>query len=175
MTFESPPPRVHWTDARRGRWPGNGVRRNPIGDAADVDELIGPDQLFDALPEADFVVNILPLTAATRHLFDRQAFAIMKPDAYFINVGRGGTVDEDALIEALCAGEIAGAGLDVFEQEPLPADSPLWGMTNVIITSHYAGLTPAYDSRALEIFLGNLGRYRRGEPLRNVVDKRLGY
>jgi phosphoglycerate dehydrogenase-like enzyme len=152
-----------------------GVRRNPAGGAADVDELIGPDQLFDALPEADFVVDILPMTAATRHLFDRRAFAAMKPDAYFINVGRGGTVDEAALIEALRAGEIAGAGLDVFEEEPLPEDSPLWGLTNAIITSHYAGLTPEYDNRAFAIFIDNLGRYQRGEPLRNVVDKRLGY
>lgn len=152
-----------------------GVRRNPAGEAGDVDELIGPDRLFEVLPQADFVVNILPMTTATRHFFDDRAFAAMKPDAYFVNVGRGGTVDENALIEALRAGEIAGAGLDVFEEEPLPEDSPLWGMTNVLITSHYAGLTPEYDKRAFAIFIDNLGRYRRGEPLRNVVDKRLGY
>ena len=99
----------------------------------------------------------------------------MKRDAYLVNVARGGVVDEAALIRALRAGWIAGAGLDVFEHEPLAADSPLWDMANVIITGHYAGVTPAYDDRAFEVFLDNLHRYRAGQPLRNVVDKRLGY
>ena len=101
--------------------------------------------------------------------------AAMKPGAYLINIGRGGTVDEPALIRALADGRLGGAALDVFAEEPLPEDSPLWGLENVIITAHYAGGTPHYNQRALAIFLDNLGRFRRGEPLRNVVDKQAGY
>jgi phosphoglycerate dehydrogenase-like enzyme len=99
----------------------------------------------------------------------------MRTTAYVVNIGRGGTIQEPALIQALQEGWIAGAGLDVFETEPLPSNSPLWDLENVIVTSHYAGLTPRYDERALEIFVDNLRRYRAGEPLRNVVDKTLGY
>jgi phosphoglycerate dehydrogenase-like enzyme len=99
----------------------------------------------------------------------------MKPSAYLVNIGRGGTIQEAALIRALREGWIAGAGLDVFEQEPLPDSSPLWEMDNVIITAHYAGMTPEYDERAMAIFLDNLRRYRSGEPLRNLVDKAAGY
>ncbi len=152
-----------------------GVRRNPQDDVPGVDELVAPDQLLATLPAADVVINALPLTGETQHLFGAAAFAAMRPDAVYINIGRGGTTDEVALVAALEAGAIAWAGLDVFETEPLPTDSPLWKMPNVIITSHYSGLTPEYDRRALEIFLDNLDRYRRGQPLRNVVDKRLGY
>lgn len=152
-----------------------GMRRRVDGDMANVDRLITPAQLLNALPGADFVANTLPMTADTHHLFDRLAFAAMKPSSYYINIGRGGTTDEAALIAALQNGEIAGAGLDVFEQEPLPPDSPLWAMNNVIISSHFSGLTPEYDNRALDIFLDNLDRYQRDFPLRNVVDKRLGY
>jgi phosphoglycerate dehydrogenase-like enzyme len=99
----------------------------------------------------------------------------MKPTAYIVNIGRGGIIDEGALVKALQEGWIAGAGLDVFEEEPLPEDSPLWKQENVIITPHYAGATPHYDERAMAIFLDNLRRYKAGEPLRNVVDKKLGY
>jgi phosphoglycerate dehydrogenase-like enzyme len=99
----------------------------------------------------------------------------MKSTAYLVNVGRGGTVDEDALLQAVQEGWIAGAGLDVLEEEPLPEDSPLWEQKHVIITSHYAGITPHYHERALEIFLDNLRRYQAGQPLRNVIDKEVGY
>jgi phosphoglycerate dehydrogenase-like enzyme len=99
----------------------------------------------------------------------------MKPGAYIVNIGRGGTIQEQALVRALEEGWIAGAGLDVFETEPLADDSPLWGMDNVVITSHYAGATPHYDERALDIFVDNLRRYRAGERLHNVVDKEIGY
>jgi len=152
-----------------------GVRRDPGQMMAGVAQMVGPDQLLAVLPEADFVVITIPLTPETRGLFDRRAFAAMRANAYLINIGRGEIVVEPDLIEALQAGRIAGAGLDVFADEPLPPDSPLWDMDNVIVTSHYAGLTPRYDERALAIFLDNLHRYRRGEPLRNVVDKMLGY
>ncbi len=99
----------------------------------------------------------------------------MKRTGYLVNVGRGGTVDEHALAEALREKWIAGAALDVFEEEPLPEASPLWELDNVIITAHYAGSTPHYHERAMAIFLDNLQRYQAGEPLHNVVDKRLGY
>ncbi len=95
----------------------------------------------------------------------------MKPGAFLVNVGRGKLIDEAALIRALREGWIAGAGLDVFETEPLPTDSPLWDMANVIITAHYAGGSPRYYERAMPIFLDNLRRYRAGEALRNLVDK----
>jgi phosphoglycerate dehydrogenase-like enzyme len=137
--------------------------------------MVSKRDLHAALPEADFVVLTIPLTADTRGLFGAQAFASMKPSAYFINIGRGGTVDEPALIQALQNGQIAGAGLDVFASEPLPSDSPLWNMPNVIITSHYSGITPHYHERAMDIFIDNLERYVKGEPLRNVVDKQRGY
>ena len=152
-----------------------GLRRNVALAVPGIERMVCPDQLLDVLPEADFVVITAPLTPETRHMIDKRAFDAMKPSAYIVNIGRGATIVERDLIDALQNGSIAGAGLDVFEQEPLPKDSPLWGMENVIITSHYSGLTPEYDARAIEIFLDNLNRYRAGEPLRNVVDKRLGY
>lgn len=99
----------------------------------------------------------------------------MKPSAYIINIGRGGTIQEASLLQALEEGWIGGAGLDVFEQEPLPEDSPFWGLENLIITSHYSGLTPHYAERGLAIFIDNLKRYQSGRPLRNVVAKDLGY
>ncbi|HIQ05454.1 MAG TPA: D-2-hydroxyacid dehydrogenase [Anaerolineae bacterium] len=152
-----------------------GVRRDPSVSVPNVEAMFGPDQLLDLLPKADFVVLTVPLTRETQGMIGERELRAMKPTAYLINVGRGGTVRESALIQALQKGWIAGAGLDVFETEPLPQDSPLWDMDNVIITSHYAGLTPKYDERAMAIFLDNLQRYRSGEPLRNVVDKKLGY
>lgn len=132
-------------------------------------------QLLDLLPEADFVVLTVPLTHETQGMIGDRELRAMKPTAYLVNVGRGGTVQESALVRALREGWIAGAGLDVFETEPLPDDSPLWAMDNVFVTSHYAGLTPFYHERAMGIFLDNLRRYQAGEPLHNVVDKKLGY
>lgn len=152
-----------------------GVRRDPSVGAAGVAAMHPPQALLDLLPEADFVVLTAPLTPETRHLIGAHELRAMKPSAYLVNIGRGGTVDEPALIAALRAGRIAGAGLDVVAQEPLPPDSPLWEMPNVIITAHYAGATPHYDERAMPIFLENLRRYLAGEPLQNVVDKTLGY
>jgi phosphoglycerate dehydrogenase-like enzyme len=99
----------------------------------------------------------------------------MKPGAIFINVGRGCTVDERALVEALQRGRLAGAGLDVFEKEPLPPESPLWTMDNVLITPHVAGVSPNLPERLAEIFLDNLERHLQKRDLRNVVDRRLGY
>lgn len=152
-----------------------GVRRHPSNTLATVDAMYGPDQLLEILPEAEYVVLTIPLTYETRGMIGGQELRAMKPAACVVNIGRGGTIDEQALITALQEGWIAGAGLDVFETEPLPEDSPLWKMENVIITAHYSGWNPYYDERALEIFLDNLRRYKAGEPLGNVVDKRLGY
>ncbi len=152
-----------------------GIRRNPAGALPGVEAIYGPDRLYDFLPEADCVVLTVPLSRATQGMIGERELRAMKPTSYLINIGRGGTLQQPALIQALREGWIAGAGLDVFEQEPLPATSPLWEMDNVIITAHYAGLTPAYDQRALAIFLDNLRRYRAGEPLQNVVDKAAGY
>ncbi|MBN1814180.1 MAG: D-2-hydroxyacid dehydrogenase [Anaerolineae bacterium] len=152
-----------------------GVRRNPQVGVPGVEAMVGPDDLLEILPEADFVVVTAPLTAETRGMIGERELRAMKPTAYLVNIGRGGIVDEGALIRALEEGWIAGAGLDVFEEEPLPEGSPLWRMENVIVTAHYAGFNPHYDERAMAIFLDNLRRYRAGEPLRNVVDKKLGY
>ena len=117
----------------------------------------------------------LPLTAATRHLFDERMFAACKPGALLVNIARGSVCDEAALVRALQDGRLAGAALDVFEQEPLPADSPLWRLPNVLLSPHISGMTPAYDDRAMQIFAENLRRYLAGEPLLNLVDKDLGY
>jgi phosphoglycerate dehydrogenase-like enzyme len=152
-----------------------GVRRDPSIGAPGIEALYGPDQLLDLLPEADFVVLTVPLTEETEGMIGARELRAMKPTSYIVNIGRGGTIQEEVLTRALQEGWIAGAGLDVFETEPLPVDSPLWDLANVIVTAHYAGMTPHYEERAMAIFLDNLRRYRAGKPLRNVVDKRLGY
>ena len=151
-----------------------GIRRGE-GDLPGVEAMYGPDKLLDLLPEADFVVMTVPMSHATAGMVGERELRAMKPSAYLVNIGRGGTIDQLALIRALQEGWIAGAGLDVFAEEPLPAASPLWDMDNVIVTAHYAGMTPEYDERALAIFLDNLRRYQAGQPLRNVVDKQAGY
>jgi phosphoglycerate dehydrogenase-like enzyme len=153
-----------------------GLRRTVSkGGAPGGVRLESSEKLGDFLPEADYVVNILPFTAETRHYFGEAQFGRMKQSALYINVGRGATTDEAALIQALSSKRIAGALLDVIEREPLPADSPLWDMDNVILTSHYAGRHAQYSRMALEVALENLGRYVRGEPLKNLVDKNKGY
>jgi phosphoglycerate dehydrogenase-like enzyme len=153
-----------------------GLRRTVSkGGAPDGVRLESSARLRDFLPEADYVVNILPSTADTRHYFGEAEFCLMKPSALYINVGRGATTDEEALIKALASKRLAGALLDVTGREPLPEDSPLWGMDNVILTSHYAGRHAEYSRMALNVALENLGRYIRGEPLKNLVDKSQGY
>lgn len=152
-----------------------GIRRDPTRSAEGIEAMYGQDQLRERLPHADIVVVTVPLSRETHGLIGEQELRAMRQSAYLVNIGRGATIDEAALIRALHEGWIAGAGLDVFAQEPLPPESPLWAMENVIITSHYSGITPAYDERAVEIFLDNLARYRSGQPLRNLVDKQVGY
>lgn len=152
-----------------------GIRRDAARHVEGVAAMYGPGDLRERLARADVVVLTVPLSKATRGLIGAAELRAVKPGAYLVNIGRGGTVDEPALARALAEGRLAGAALDVFAEEPLPADSPLWAMENVIITAHYAGATPHYNQRALAIFLDNLRRYRAGTPLRNVVDKDAGY
>lgn len=137
-----------------------------------VDELHGPDQLDRLLPRADFVVLTVPHTPETEGLMDRSRFRCMKPSAFFINIGRGKTTRLADLVASLQAGEVAGAALDVFEEEPLPPEHPLWTLPNVLITPHVAGYGPYLDERRFEIVLGNCRAMINGTSLRNVVDKR---
>ena len=136
-----------------------------------VRKLDGPDALDALLPLADFVVLTVPHTPATEGFMHRARFQRMKRTAFFINIGRGRTTRLDDLVEALRAGEIAGAGLDVYEQEPLPADHPLWTMPGVLMTPHTAGRGPYLDERRFEIILDNARRFLGNQPLRNLVDK----
>ncbi len=140
-----------------------------------VDELMPIDQLPELMRRSDVVMIACPLTEETYHLVNADNLALMKPTAYLINVARGKIVDEPALIEALKAGKIAGAGLDVTEVEPLPEDSPLWDMDSVLLTPHVAGRSQHRVRRAAEFFCENLKRYLNGEPLKNIVDKQLGF
>lgn len=149
-----------------------GVRRSAVAPPPGVERLYSPDRLLDALPEADFVVLAPPLTKDTRGMIGERQLRAMKTSAFLVNVGRGKLVDEQALVCALQEDRIAGAGLDVFETEPLAPESPLWGMPNVIITAHYAGASPRYYERAMPIFLDNLRRFCGRQELRNLVDKR---
>ncbi len=151
------------------------VRRHPRGDEAHVDRTMPIEKLERLCAESDFVVVAVPLTPETRGLIGEPHFRAMSSSAWLINVARGAVVDEAALIRALQAGEIGGAALDVFTEEPLPPDSPLWTMENVIITPHNSWSTPRLVEREATIFLENLRRYLEGAPLLNLVDRRLGY
>lgn len=154
-----------------------GLRRTPGKGypPAGVDRIVGYERLTEVLPDADVVVNILPYTQDTHAFMGRAEFAAMRKTAVFANIGRGKTVDEEALAAAVREGVIGGAVLDVTAEEPLPAESPLWDTPGIIITPHYSGFHPRYDELALGKFLENLKRYTRGEPLLNMVDKGLGY
>jgi phosphoglycerate dehydrogenase-like enzyme len=136
-----------------------------------VAELHQPAALDDLLPRADFVILTIPHTPETEGLMNAARFARMKPSAFFINIGRGKTTRLDDLVAALRSGQLAGAGLDVFEEEPLPPDHPLWDAPNVLLTPHTAGFGPYLDDRRQEIIVDNARRFVHGEPLRNVVDK----
>jgi phosphoglycerate dehydrogenase-like enzyme len=141
-----------------------------------ADELYPTAELHAALEKADYVAATLPGTPETRHLLDAKAFAAAKQGAFFVNVGRGAVVDEAALVEALEGGHLSGAALDVFEVEPLPEDSPLWGLQNVTISAHTTDVVPDLINGAqADLFCENLRRYLAGEELINVLDKRLLY
>jgi phosphoglycerate dehydrogenase-like enzyme len=136
-----------------------------------VEAVWEPERLDELLAASDFVVIAAPHTPQTEGLFDRERIGKMRRTAYLINIGRGAIVKLDALVEALEKGRIAGAALDVYQVEPLPAEHPLWAMDNVILTPHVAGFSPRIAERHLEVVLDNVRRFGAGEPLRNVVDK----
>ncbi len=144
-----------------------GMRRTPQGD--EPCETWPMARLDELLPQLDALVLALPLTEDTRHLLDGRRLALLKRGAWLVNVGRGALIDEAALVAALQSGQLGGAGLDVFEVEPLPPESPLWSMPNVIVTPHNSGDSPGNLHRATAIFLDNLARWRRGDALRNEV------
>jgi len=133
------------------------------------------EALHDLLAVSDYVVLAVPSTPATFHLIDESALRAMKPSAFLVNISRGAVVDESALACALRKGWIAGAGLDVYEQEPLPPESPLWDLKNALLSPHVASFSPDYDRRAVALFAQNLERYLAGLPLLNLVDKTRGY
>ncbi len=139
------------------------------------ERYFAPEHLHMMLAECDVVVIAVPLTPTTHGLFNEAAFQAMKSSAFLVNIARGEVCNESALIRALQEKQIAGAALDVFEHEPLPSDSPLWHLSNVLITPHISGLTRHYDERAAALFEENLRRYLASEPLLNVVDKAQNY
>lgn len=140
-----------------------------------IDKILPSKKLRELLKESDYVVICLPLTDETRRSIGKKEFAKMKKSSILINIGRGAVLDEKALIAALKNSRIRGAGLDVFEQEPLPKSSKLWKMKNVIITAHYAGYTPYHEERAVELFCKNLEAFMKGKKMQNVIDKNKGY
>jgi phosphoglycerate dehydrogenase-like enzyme len=173
---------IGWAIAERVRPFGTrvvGVKRTVREDDPawhHADELYSTDRLHDALGEADYVAVTLPGTPQTQHLVDAGAIGAMKPGAYFVNVGRGTVVDEEALVKALQCGHLSGAALDVFEVEPLPEESPLWELPNVIVSPHATDMVPSIiNKRQTDLFCKNLRRYLDGEPLVNVLDKELLY
>ena len=139
------------------------------------EKFYGPDECGAILSESDYVSVTLPLTEHTRQFIGRKEIVAMRPGAFIVNIGRGGVIDENALIEALRSEKIGGAGLDVFEQEPLPKESALWDLENVILTPHMSGGNRGYMDRACELFADNLKLFAAGKPLLNLIDKQLGY
>ncbi len=155
-----------------------GCKRNPQkqnreNDPADL--IVGMDDVDQVLSQSDFVVLALPATQETIHSFHKERFEQFKKGSYFINVGRGNTIVEEDLVEYLQNGHIAGAALDVFEVEPLPADHPFWTMDNVIVSPHNAYWSPKTIDRYMELFIQNLQLFSEGKPLLNVVNKQMGY
>lgn len=151
------------------------VARNNKKHVTFVEKLVPASLLSEIVKNCDYVVNALPLTKETKHLFNKNIFKKMKKSAYYINIGRGGTTNEKDLVLALKNHTIAGTGLDVFEEEPLPSTSPLWRLSSAIITPHYSGWTPEYMNRVIDIFCINLRAYLEKKPMPNLVDKKKGY
>jgi phosphoglycerate dehydrogenase-like enzyme len=140
-----------------------------------IERFYGPHQLHAMLSECDYVVVAAPLTAETRHMISDDAIAAMKPNAVVINIGRGPVIDQAALVRALAAGKIKGAGLDVFEHEPIPPDDPIFKLPNVLISPHTADHTKDWLNQAMRFFLEQYQRFSNGQPLENIVEKHLGY
>jgi len=152
-----------------------GVRRTAGPSGQGVARVVAADGLADVVGEADYLAIAAPLTPATRGSISREVISRMKPTAWILNIARGAIVDEPAMIEALQAKRIGGAALDVFTTEPLPKESPLWTLENVIVTPHHSGSSPRAGERTLALFAENLRRYKSGEPLINRVDFEAGY
>ena len=150
--------------------PGTGDPEGRLPDA-----WFSPDALMELLARSDVVVNAAPLTRETERMIDARALAAMKPSAYFINVGRGASVDEAMLARALAEQRIAGAAVDVFAAEPPPPGHPLYALENVIVSPHVSGFLPSYDDKCTDLFAENLRRFLAGEPLLNLVDRARGY
>jgi phosphoglycerate dehydrogenase-like enzyme len=152
-------------------------RHAPPPNAVDplVEQVYLAEQRIEMISRCDYIVMAAPLTPETRGMIGEAEFAAMKPSAVVINVGRGPVIDEDAMLKALREGRIKGAGLDVFTHEPLPAGHPFYGMENVLLSPHCADHTADWLDQAMRFFVENFERFRKGEPLKNVVDKRLGY
>lgn len=140
-----------------------------------VERTYGPDGLTEVLAQSDYVVCAAPLTPETRHMISDAQFAVMKPSAVVVNIGRGPVIDEAAILRALQEKRIRGAALDVFEKEPLPAGHPFYSLDNLLLSPHCADHTADWLEQAMQFFLDQFGRYRAGEPLLNVVKKQLGY
>lgn len=151
-----------------------GTRARPA-EMDNVDEVHASDDLPDLWPRADFIVLSVPLLPATRHMVDARSFAAMKPSAILVNVARGGVLEDAALVNAMRNGAIAAAALDVFETEPLPADSPIWDLENVIVSPHSSAVYSEWAMQSFERFIENLGRWEAGEALRNIVNPVRGY
>src|SRR3989338_6198511 len=147
---------------------------NRTGGCRYADKIFRPCDFRSLLRQSDYVVICLPLTAETRHIIGKKEFMCMKRSAVIVNIGRGPVIDEKALVETLKKGGIAGACLDVFEEEPLSKSSPLWGMENVIMTCHYSAWNPHYEDRMIELFCKNLEAFLKGKRLMNVIDKEKG-
>jgi len=153
-----------------------GMRRSIIGEQEpDIDQFFLPEQLHELLRLCDYVVISVPLTRETEKLIGEDELRIMRKNAYLVNIARGRVIDEQALIRALREGWIAGAGLDVTEEEPLPSESPLYSMPNVILTPHISGNSAHYDTRLAALFADNLKRYRSGQQLQNQYEPSRGY
>jgi phosphoglycerate dehydrogenase-like enzyme len=151
------------------------VKRQTDGGYQEVERLFGPADLHEVLSGSDYVVLTVPHTPETEGLIGAAELAIMKPGAVLVNVARGSIVDEEALVMALESGSIRGAGLDVYSEEPLPAESRLWELENVCLTPHVGGVSPNFWERETDLIIENLGRYLAGEPLLNMVNKQAGY
>jgi phosphoglycerate dehydrogenase-like enzyme len=152
------------------------TRRSPAADPPEeVDRMWGPDGLDRLLEAADYVVLSVPRTPSTAGLIGLRELSRMGQDAVLINLARGEVLDQEALVETLREDGLRGAGLDVFDEEPLPPGHPLWEMDRVVVTPHTGGISPRFWERETELVVENIRRYREGEPLRNVVDKTRGY
>ncbi len=151
-----------------------GTRANPRP-MEGVDTVVSASELGDLLPEADFIAVCTPLTKETRHLLNEQAFSAMKAGVILGDVSRGHVIEQKALIQALNSGRVAAAVLDVFEEEPLPPDNPLWAVENVLISPHCSSVYEGWEAASFELFLKNLGRWIANKPLTNIVDPQRGY